>query len=243
MHPRWNHSTRHHHPAVSGTNDASNGPSTAAHANTAQAVGAAQAVATAQSATKAVIEPISAARYRIQLDASVQLKKKLEHAIDLLSHSIPSGDLAIVIERALDVLIERVERERFAQNRSRRSRTAVGGKGEMGEKREKREKSVKSSAFHARRHIPNEVKRQIVARDGLRCTFVGSDGLRCGASRFTQIHHEEPWARGGGDTLDNLRVLCAAHNRLLAERDFGKELVASRIARHAPLTASAQRAR
>ena len=50
--------------------------------------------------------------------------------------------------------------------------------------------------------------------------------------RFIQLHHHEPWARGGGETVDNLAILCAAHNRLLAERDFGKELLAQRIASH-----------
>jgi len=84
-----------------------------------------------------------------------------------------------------------------------------------------------------REHIPNATKRQVHARDGLRCTFVGSDGQRCTATQFIQIHHEEAWARGGGETVDNLRMLCASHNRLLAEREFGRELVAERIAESA----------
>jgi hypothetical protein len=171
------------------------------------------------------VEPLSVARYRIQLNASAQLKRKLEHAVDLLSHANPKGDLSVVIERALDVLIERVERERFAQTKLPR----------RGKARElqKSGRSLKSRAFQAgvREHIPNGVKRKIVARDGLRCTFVGSDGQRCAATKFTQIHHEEPWARGGGETADNLRILCGAHNRLLAEREFGRERVAERIAK------------
>jgi len=80
-----------------------------------------------------------------------------------------------------------------------------------------------------RGHIPNATKREIMARDGLRCTFVGSDGKRCGATRFTQIHHEQPWARNGDESPGNLRILCAAHNHLLAERDFGRQLVVNRV--------------
>src|SRR5450755_1054270 len=71
----------------------------------------------APSASKLVVEPLSAARYRIQLNASAQLKQKLEHAVELLSHAIPGGDLSVVVERALDLLIERVEKERFAQTK------------------------------------------------------------------------------------------------------------------------------
>jgi len=37
-----------------------------------------------------------------------------------------------------------------------------------------------------------------------------------------QIHHERAWSKGGPDTLDNLRLLCAAHNRLLAELELGE---------------------
>jgi hypothetical protein len=63
-----------------------------------------------------------------------------------------------------------------------------------------------------------------------RVTFVASCA-RDAATKFTQIHHEQLWARGDGETVDNLRILCASHNRLLAEREFGRELVAERIAK------------
>jgi 5-methylcytosine-specific restriction endonuclease McrA len=36
-----------------------------------------------------------------------------------------------------------------------------------------------------------------------------------------QIDHIQPVARGGANTIDNLRVLCAYHNRLEAERLMG----------------------
>jgi hypothetical protein len=78
----------------------------------------------------------------------------------------------------------------------------------------------------ARSHIPWRVARAVAERDEHRCTFVSSGGIRCGARGFLQLHHEQPWARGGADTIDNLRLLCAAHNALLAEQDFGREVVA-----------------
>lgn len=81
-----------------------------------------------------------------------------------------------------------------------------------------------------RRHIPNEVRRQVVERDGGCCAFVGKDGRCCGSRIFLQVHHEVAFARGGGETVENLRLLCAAHNRLLAETDFGKAWVSDSIA-------------
>ena len=125
----------------------------------------------------------------------------------------------------MDLLIEQIEKQRFAQTRSPRCSKAADP--------EKSRKSMKRRGIQARGHTANDTKRQVVARDGLQCTFVGNDGQRCSARKFIQIHHEDPWARGGGETVGNLRILCASHNRLLAERDFGRELVAKRIAESA----------
>jgi hypothetical protein len=86
-------------------------------------------------------------------------------------------------------------------------------------------------AARKRAHIPNELKRRLVARDGASCTFVCEDGERCGAHAFLQIHHDEAWAKGGSDTFGNLRLVCASHNRLLAEREFGPTRVQSAIAK------------
>jgi hypothetical protein len=73
-----------------------------------------------------------------------------------------------------------------------------------------------------RKHVTHETRRQLVERDGCGCAFVGSDGQRCASRAFLQFHHRHAWARGGADSADNLQVLCQAHNRLLAEQDFGR---------------------
>jgi len=81
-----------------------------------------------------------------------------------------------------------------------------------------------------RARIPNELRRQLLARDCGSCSFVCEDGRRRDARAFLQIHHDEAWAKGGADTLDNLRLVCASHNRLLAEKAFGTARVQSAIA-------------
>jgi 5-methylcytosine-specific restriction endonuclease McrA len=166
---------------------------------------------------RASIEPTSEARYRIQLNASAALKEKLELFKALVSHSVPNGDIAAVLERALDLALEQAQKRRFAKTERPRSR---------------RTRMVKRASQHRehREHIPNAVQREVAARDGLRCTYVSEGGCRCSARAFLQIHHEEPWARGGAPTTENLRLLCASHNRLLAERDFGAAHVAERRA-------------
>jgi 5-methylcytosine-specific restriction endonuclease McrA len=169
---------------------------------------------------RALIEPTSEARYRIQLNASSSLKEKLELFRASVSHSIPNGDVAAVLERALDLALERVQKQRFAKTDKPGDR-----------QRPEESRGIKLRSRSARReHIPNAVQREVARRDDLRCTYVSADDFRCSARAFLQIHHEHPWAHGGHSTTENLRLLCAVHNRLLAERDFGAAHVAKQHA-------------
>jgi 5-methylcytosine-specific restriction endonuclease McrA len=166
---------------------------------------------------RTLIEPTSEARYRIQLNASAALKEKLELFKALVSHSVPNGDIAVALERALDLALEQAQKQRFAKTERPRSL------------RTRMVKRTSLSRQH-REHIPNAIQREVAARDELRCTYVSDGGCPCSAQAFLQIHHEDPWARGGAPTTENLRLLCASHNRLLAEQDFGAAHVAERRA-------------
>jgi 5-methylcytosine-specific restriction endonuclease McrA len=72
-----------------------------------------------------------------------------------------------------------------------------------------------------RPHVPSAVRDDVFVRDRGRCTFVGADGRVCGSTRGLQLDHIAPVARGGAGTRDNLRLLCAYHNRLEAARLMG----------------------
>jgi hypothetical protein len=88
-----------------------------------------------------------------------------------------------------------------------------------------------SQQLHEGRHIPHDVRREVLQRDGARCSFVSEDGKRCEQRGWLELHHEEPFARGGPPTTTNIRVLCAPHNRYLAEHDYGSAFIEQRIAR------------
>jgi 5-methylcytosine-specific restriction endonuclease McrA len=166
---------------------------------------------------RGLIEPTSEARYRIQLNASAALKEKLELLRGLTSHANPSGDLAFVIERAVDLALKRAQRDRFAKTdrpRKHAPRHLVKRKGPA----------------PRRGHIANATQREVAERDEMRCTYAGEGEQRCTARAFLQIHHELAWAHGGSDDSENLRLLCARHNRLLAEQDFGARHIAERVA-------------
>ncbi|HEX6789966.1 MAG TPA: HNH endonuclease signature motif containing protein [Candidatus Krumholzibacteria bacterium] len=71
------------------------------------------------------------------------------------------------------------------------------------------------------RHIPDEVRDEVFARDGGKCTFTASDGTRCDSKRGVQLDHIVPYSAGGTHDPSNLRLLCAAHNRRAAELRLG----------------------
>lgn len=162
--------------------------------------------ATGAPARTSLMEPIAPSRYRVHLTASSELKEKLERARRLLSHRDPQADLAVVVDRAVDLLLEALEKERFGK--TSRPRAPRGAK---------------------TAHVTRAVRREVVARDDERCSFVSEAGERCPSRAFLEFDHVQPRALGGTGEATNIRLLCRAHNRFEAERRFGKEHVARQI--------------
>jgi 5-methylcytosine-specific restriction endonuclease McrA len=78
------------------------------------------------------------------------------------------------------------------------------------------------------RYIPKSVRRAVFERDQERCAFRAPDGSRCTEHRCLEIDHIQPLACGGTNDIDNLRLVCHAHNQLLAERWYGRTFMERR---------------
>ncbi len=76
-----------------------------------------------------------------------------------------------------------------------------------------------------RRCVPAAVRRAVFERDDAQCTFIDQQGRRCGQRHFLEFDHIDAHALGGNETVTNLRIRCAMHNALEAERLFGRERV------------------
>jgi hypothetical protein len=150
-------------------------------------------------------EPLSPARYKVQFTAGAELREKLERLRALLRSEVPDGDLGAVVEKAVDVMLERIEARRFGRTRSPRKKAPP---------------SDPSS-----RHIPAEVRRFVHQRDGGQCRFVDEKGRRCAERRWLEYHHRHPFGKGGGKEPENICLMCHPHNRYLAELDYGKEVM------------------
>lgn len=149
---------------------------------------------------QAVVAPLSADRYLLKVTLSEAAHADFERVRELLRHTVPTGDPAAIVARALSVLRQQLERTRNGTT--------------------SRPRRVARPHSRTSRHVPAAVRRAAWSRDQGRCTFVGTDG-RCTATDFLEFHHLVPFARGGPTTLDNIVLRCRAHNAHEAERDFG----------------------
>ncbi len=165
--------------------------------------------------------PASPDRFLLELTIGKSTRDKLRYAQALLSHAVPTGDVAQVIDRALDALILLHEKRKFGAitRRPRRQCTTV-----------------------RKRYVPAHVRRAVWERDQGQCTFVGATGHRCEARRFLEFDHVDPVARGGMATVDGMRLRCRTHNQYEAERAFGADFM-SRKRHQARLVAAEARVR
>jgi hypothetical protein len=171
-----------------------------------------QTLVAARPANAATIKPLGQERYRVQFTADKELHDQLLQAKELLRHQVPDGDLAAIMGQAIALLIEQTKKRRFGQTRKARTPRKKDREDQLNQKPDSR-------------HIPHEVRRQVLERDGMRCTFVSDSGHQCEATGMLEFHQEDPFARGGPPTFDTIRRRCRAHNALMAERDFGRQFI------------------
>ena len=155
----------------------------------------------------AVVTPLAPDRYKLQVTLARETHEKLRRAQALARHTLPGGDVGSILDRALTLLIDDLERRRFARVAS--PRPSPGESAASG------------------RHIPAAVRRAVWQRDAGRCAFVGRTG-QCRETAFLEFHHVAPYAAGGAATADNIQLRCRAHNQYEAHLFFGDTLVRER---------------
>jgi hypothetical protein len=136
------------------------------------------------------IKPAKNGQTVIQFIASPELMEKLEQLKGLLAHTNFDGRMDVLIEKLADVTLQKLN------------------------------PVPKSPApgFSETRYIPTKIKAQVRRRDGNRCTYQDPKTRhRCASTHALQFDHIKPFSQGGPSTLENLRLLCGAHNRYQAE--------------------------
>ena len=147
-------------------------------------------------------------KYRLEGVVSKRVHEKLERCKTLLSRKSPEGvDYDTLFDELTEMFLDKRDPERRIDRRKPRAKRTATNCGNT-------------------RHISVKVKNLVWKRDNGRCTFVGSNGKRCSSEFNLQFdHYPVPYARGGPSTVENLRLLCAKHNRRAAEHVYGEKYV------------------
>jgi len=171
-------------------------------------------------------------RFKVEFGVDPGFLEKLERIRSLLSTKHHAKlEFAELFEVLMDEYIERHSPEgrirRKAERERRKSATKNSAKHLKNHSRNQSIQLQKSSERPQKqedsRYIPKSVRDKVYARDRGRCTFVAPGGKRCGSTWDLQIDHIVPFAKGGDNSPSNLRLLCAKHNRLEANRAFGEK--------------------
>jgi hypothetical protein len=153
-----------------------------------------------------VAEPGPPLEYQMTFTITSEDHERFRYAQALLSHAIPSGDVAAVFRRAIEAVIAECERRKVSAPAA-----------------QPRAKTLRSAA--ASRQVPAQVRRAVWERDARRCTFVTPSGHRCDARRLLEFDHIVPVARGGPSTETNVRLRCRAHNQEAAADTMGAKFM------------------
>jgi hypothetical protein len=181
-------------------------------------------------APRASCTVLSPGRYKLEMTLNQELFDQLMKLKHLLKHQLPGGDLAAVVGRAIKELLDKLYKQRFAQvSRPRGAARAQASQNEAPAAKATGASAPQASVVEPRadkvnsssRYIPRAVVRAVFARDGAQCTFVSANGQRCTEHGLLELHHVQAFARGGASTVENLKVVCAAHNAYFATQDFG----------------------
>jgi hypothetical protein len=161
-----------------------------------------------------IVEMTSPDRYRVQFTIGKESHDKLRRLQALLRREIPDGDPAVIFDRALTMLLEKVEKQKLGAT-SKSAKRAPARPIRPGTD------NRRTGDGAASRRIPAHIQRAASERDGDQCAFVSKDGRRCRERTFLEFHHIRPYALGGQATVDNISLRCRRHNQYEAELVFG----------------------
>jgi len=148
-------------------------------------------------------KPLSPQRYEYRCTMDQETFDLLQRARELMGYQNLKGDGPPELKSALRMWVGHLECQKYAAtDRPRPSKPCASA-----------------------RHIPAAVKRAVAKRDAGQCAFVSESGKRCTERSTLQFDHIEPVACGAQATVENVRLLCRAHNAYAAERAFGAEFM------------------
>src|SRR5262249_8972431 len=140
--------------------------------------------------------------------------EKLRRLQTLLRREIPDGDPGAIFDRAITLLLARVESRKLVRTPRPRSTAPI--------RRETDDLGIRTpppdhldirTPPPEPRTMPQAVRRAVSVRDDDRCRFVSKGGRRCTERVYLQFHHVQSYAKGGPASVENVSLRCRRHNQ------------------------------
>jgi hypothetical protein len=186
------------------------------------------------------IKPIVKEKKRLQQDESVRLEITLnkdqmaiiQRAREVLSHSLPGATNAELFTYLAEFLIQKRDPlvKKPAKRTAKSQASAAEVEGAVPENRGSDPAVVAATSAsevpvpaspNIRRKLSAATLRAVHQRD-VCCQWRDREtGEICGTRFQTQADHIQPLWAGGSDKLENMQILCAAHNRMKYRSEAG----------------------
>lgn len=177
-----------------------------------------------------LVQPATCERYNFRFSAGKEFTEKLERLAEVLGIVSPQNHLEEIFDRAIELALDKKDPKRKLERRRKReakketSRAACPGEGAA----VKAETAPKESPA-VTRHVPAERQERVFERAGYQCEYRGHDGARCECRTGLEVEHTKPFAVWKTHDEAVLAAFCSAHNRLAAERFYGREFIRQKI--------------
>jgi hypothetical protein len=170
----------------------------------------------------------------VKLILKKDLLSKISKLKELLSHKKPNLTTTELINYLVSERLEKID-----SGAKKRTMTKVQKITKIKAQGKDPANDLLNAPLHAPEHVktqkPNryistETRKQVWVKNGHQCSFVNLEAKRRCNSRFRlEIDHIKPFAVGGSNLLDNLRLLWKAHNLQQAIEIYGAEKMAAFI--------------
>jgi 5-methylcytosine-specific restriction endonuclease McrA len=187
-------------------------------------------------------KPMTSTHSQLQITVDQETIAALQDVKELLSHTIPDGDLAQVLKYMLQLTSSTLrkrkgqveitksemkrgfsvlEKNRTESNSNSNSNSShsVANVGSIVGVTERGTDAKKGSV--KRKAIPIDVKRKVFTRAGGCCEYQSTTGHRCASRHQLEIDHITPVSQGGSSEIHSLQLLCRTHNQFRLKETHG----------------------
>jgi 5-methylcytosine-specific restriction endonuclease McrA len=161
---------------------------------------------------------ISASYFELKLVVSKELHEKIRTLQALLSHTLKTSGVTELLEHLVDQEIRKQENRRGASRKTPKKEVPQVSSATPTAAAVRTE-TVRSEN-RIRRQIPRAIQREVWRRANGTCQHPG-----CASKYRLEMDHIHPYAIGGPDTIENLRLYCRPHNIQHARETYGLEVV------------------